>query len=79
MVSVLRPNCKVDTGLPHSELTIAKMLKKKNYATSIIGKWHLGHTPDYMPTRYGFDSFYGLLYSNDMDPVKLYRNEEVIE
>ncbi len=79
MVSVLSPKRKIDIGLPHSELTIAKMLKKKNYATSIIGKWHLGHTPDYMPARYGFDYFYGLLYSNDMDPVKLYRNEEVVE
>lgn len=79
MVSVLTPHMETEVGLPHSELTIAQMLKKKKYATKIIGKWHLGHTPDYMPMKYGFDSFYGLLYSNDMDPLRLYRNDKVEE
>ena len=56
-------------GLPSSEITIAEMLKEKDYATGIIGKWHLGHLPEYLPTQQGFDSYYGIPYSNDMDAV----------
>ena len=56
-------------GLPPSEITIAKALKTKGYATTCIGKWHLGHLPRYLPTRHGFDSYYGIPYSNDMDRV----------
>ena len=66
-------------GLPLSEITIAKALKAKNYETGIIGKWHLGDFPPYMPNSYGFDYYYGLPYSNDMQPLPLYRNKEVIE
>jgi len=47
---------------------MAEMLKAMGYATSIIGKWHLGHLPEYLPTRRGFDEYYGLPYSNDMWP-----------
>jgi arylsulfatase A len=53
-------------GLPDSELTIAAMLQQRGYATGIVGKWHLGHLPQYLPTRHGFDSFFGIPYSNDM-------------
>lgn len=56
-------------GLPQSEVTIAEMLKQKGYATGIIGKWHLGHLPEYLPTTQGFDSYYGIPYSNDMNAV----------
>ena len=56
-------------GLPSDEITIAKALKTKGYATCAIGKWHLGDLPDYLPTKHGFDSFYGLPYSNDSDWV----------
>jgi arylsulfatase A-like enzyme len=56
-------------GLPPDEITIARALKAKGYATCAIGKWHLGDLPDYLPTRHGFDSFYGLPYSNDSDWV----------
>lgn len=66
-------------GLPKSEITLADLLNEYGYATAAIGKWHLGNTPDYFPTRRGFDYFYGLMYSNDMAPLQLYRNEEVIE
>ncbi len=73
-------------GLPDSEITIAHALKKKKYATMCIGKWHLGHLPRFLPTRRGFDSFYGLPYSNDMDNparggpgVPLMRDEKIIE
>lgn len=58
-----------DGGLPQSELTIAKLLKEADYQTACIGKWHLGHLPEYLPTSHGFDSYYGIPYSNDMDPT----------
>jgi arylsulfatase A len=54
------------TGLPVDELTIADLLAEQGYATMAVGKWHLGHLPDYLPTVNGFDQFYGLPYSNDM-------------
>ena len=53
-------------GLPLNEITIADILSDKGYKTMAIGKWHLGHRPEYLPTSRGFDSFYGLPYSNDM-------------
>ena len=56
-------------GLPQGEVTIAEMLKQKNYATGIIGKWHLGHLPEHLPTTQGFDYYWGIPYSNDMDLV----------
>ena len=56
------------TGISASEETIAEVLKKKNYACGIFGKWHLGHLPQFLPTRHGFDEYYGLPYSNDMWP-----------
>jgi arylsulfatase A-like enzyme len=54
-------------GLPQSEITIAKALKTKGYHTSAIGKWHLGHKTSYLPIHHGFDSYFGIPYSNDMD------------
>ena len=62
---VLFPNS--SGGLPPSEITIAEVLKQKNYATAAIGKWHLGHLPQFLPTQQGFDSYYGIPYSNDMN------------
>jgi arylsulfatase A len=58
-------------GLNPNEITIARLLKMLGYRTFIIGKWHLGHLARYLPTRHGFDSYYGIPYSNDMaiDPV----------
>lgn len=61
-------------GLDQKEVTIADMLKEKGYATACIGKWHLGDKPEYMPAVQGFDSYYGIPYSNDMkgrSPVEL--------
>ncbi len=55
-----------DRGLPPDEITIADHLKQKNYATACIGKWHLGHLDKYLPTAQGFDTYYGIPYSNDM-------------
>ena len=64
---VLFPNS--HEGLRASEETIAELLKSAGYQTAAIGKWHLGHLPQYLPTAHGFDSYYGIPYSNDMDFV----------
>jgi len=56
-------------GLPDGELTIPELLKTKGYATACFGKWHLGHLPAYSPLAHGFDEFFGVPYSNDMDRV----------
>lgn len=57
------------TALAHEEITIAEMLKQKNYATGIFGKWHLGDSKEYLPLKQGFDEYLGIPYSNDMWPV----------
>jgi arylsulfatase A len=64
---VLFPNS--EGGLPASEITIAELLKEQGYATAAIGKWHLGHLPQYLPTAHGFDTYWGVPYSNDMDAL----------
>ncbi|NJB84286.1 arylsulfatase A-like enzyme [Lewinella marina] len=53
-------------GMPQTEVTLAEALRDAGYATGMVGKWHLGHLPDYLPTRHGFDYYYGIPYSNDM-------------
>lgn len=60
---------KAENGIAEGETTIAEMLKVRGYATAIFGKWHLGHLPQYLPTRHGFDEYFGLPYSNDMWPL----------
>ena len=79
-----------NSGINHSELTLAEMLKENGYSTGIYGKWHLGSKKEYFPTNHGFDEFYGILYSNDMwrwhpeypegypEDLLLYRNENPI-
>ncbi|HLV00884.1 MAG TPA: sulfatase-like hydrolase/transferase, partial [Acidobacteriota bacterium] len=75
-------------GIPAAELTLAEALKEKGYRTAAIGKWHVGHAkPEFLPTGQGFDSYFGLLYSNDMirpwvntdRPLELWRNDRPIE
>ena len=70
-------------GLNPKETTIAEILKTRGYATTCIGKWHLGDHPNFLPTRHGFDSYFGIPYSNDMGrkkiPLPLLRNDTVIE
>ena len=76
-----------ENGLPAEEWTLAEALNERGYRTSAIGKWHLGSWPGLLPTEHGFDSFFGLLYSNDMirpwvntdRPLELYRDTEAIE
>jgi len=66
-------------GLPLSEITIAEALKP-DYATALVGKWHLGHVaPFWPPTQHGFDLFFGLPYSHDMQPLHLYDAEPGVE
>ena len=57
-------------GLSSSEHTIAELLKKQGYATMAVGKWHVGDHPDFLPTKHGFDHYFGLPYSNDMGPAE---------
>ncbi len=59
-----------EAGLDPREITVAELLKPRGYVTAIIGKWHLGDQPEFMPTRQGFDYFFGLPYSNDMGPAE---------
>lgn len=79
------------TGISSSEITLPEILKRRGYATAIVGKWHLGHKPEFLPRKHGFDYHFGTPYSNDMGdvqyrtpefkapPLPLMRNEEVIE
>jgi len=62
----LGPHTKV--GLGDDEMTLAQLLKRQGYATAMFGKWHLGDSPQFMPTRHGFDQFFGLPMSNDYWP-----------
>ena len=84
----LGPNSK--KGINPEELLLSEMLKTKGYKTAIYGKWHLGDDKKFLPTRHGFDDFFGILYSNDMWPfhaeypnsypdLMLYENENPIE
>lgn len=74
-------------GLPETEITIASKLKSRGYTTGIIGKWHLGHLPQYLPVKHGFDYYFGIPYSNDMipsprntyPPLPLYKDSKIIE
>ena len=66
------------TGMPSSEYTIAELLNDNGYITGIIGKWHLGHKYEYLPLQQGFDSFFGIPYSNDMAST-VYRGNDVVD
>jgi arylsulfatase A len=74
-------------GLNPEQVTIAEMLKTVGYATKAVGKWHLGDELEYLPTNQGFDSYYGIPYSNDMYPAKsmkyakdcLFREEQSLQ
>jgi arylsulfatase A len=64
--NVIGPKSKI--GIGDQEQTIAEILKPLGYATACYGKWHMGHQPKFLPTRHGFDEYFGLPYSNDMWP-----------
>ena len=85
MTRVLVP--KEKWGLPVSEITLAEALEQQGYTTACIGKWHLGGRRPYRPGKHGFDSFFGVLYSNDMSllpllkwpRLELWRDGKVVE
>ncbi len=66
ILGALGPASKI--GINEKETTLAEVLKSRGYATAVYGKWHLGHAPKFLPTRHGFDDYFGLPYSNDMWP-----------
>jgi arylsulfatase A len=66
-------------GMNLDEVTLANVLKNRGYRTICIGKWHLGRPVEYLPTSRGFDEYFGIPYSNDMNPRVLMHNTEVIE
>lgn len=66
-------------GLPTSEITIARHARDNGYATGCFGKWHLGHMHPHLPTDHGFDEYFGIPYSNDMNPRWLMDGDRVIE
>jgi arylsulfatase A-like enzyme len=76
-------------GLNPGETTLGNQFRSRGYATAIYGKWHLGHQPPFLPTRRGFDEWFGIPYSNDNGPLHpvtrgipslpLYHNEELVE
>jgi len=65
------------TGIPEDEALVPEILKRRGYRTGIIGKWHLGDQPGHLPNDNGFDSFYGVLYSNDMGEFDVWRDQEI--
>ena len=62
-------------GLNPAETTVATLLRQQGYATALVGKWHCGDQPEFLPTRHGFDRYYGLPYSNDMSRMKVLMEE----
>lgn len=63
--------------LPKEEITLSEVLQRSGYQTHMVGKWHLGSREGYRPTDFGFDNWFGVLYSNDMYPLDLYDNDQV--
>ena len=66
-------------GLPLTERTLGEIFRGSGYRTACIGKWHLGHQPEFRPRRRGYDEYLGILYSNDMHRVELLDGERVVE
>lgn len=68
-----------DIGIAQNEITLAEVFHEAGYATKCIGKWHMGHKPEFFPVEHGFDEYFGILYSNDMRPVQLIENRDTVE
>ena len=66
-------------GLPDDELTLGRLFQKGGYYTACVGKWHLGHQPEFYPTKRGFNEYLGILYSHDMRPVQVIDGTKVVE
>ena len=68
-----------DIGISDSEIMLGEVFQEAGYKTKCIGKWHLGHKPEFFPVNHGFDEYYGILYSNDMRPVQIIENLDTVE
>ena len=66
-------------GIPSDELLLGEVLQKNGYRTCAVGKWHLGHQPEFNPTKHGFNEYLGILYSHDMRPVQVVDGTKVVE
>lgn len=64
-------------GIPEDELLLPELLRARGYRTALVGKWHLGDHAPYLPNQRGFDVFYGVLHSNDIEPFEVYRDGRV--
>ena len=67
------------SGIPAEEVTLAEALRAEGYATACVGKWHLGHLPQFLPTNNGFDSYFGIPYSNDMDQTRNVSTRDLVK
>ena len=76
-ISTVRRMLGVGNELPVDEILLPEVLRAAGYATGMIGKWHLGETSGHRPNDFGFEDFYGVLTSNDMQPLHVYRNGEI--
>lgn len=65
------------TAIPEDEVLLSEVLQRRGYHTGMVGKWHLGDRPGHVPNDRGFDSFYGVHYSNDESPYDIYRQRSV--
>src|SRR5262249_54235180 len=68
-----------DLGLSSGEVTLGDAFHAAGYQTACVGKWHLGHLPQFRPLKRGFDEYFGILYSNDMHRVELFDGDKVVE
>jgi uncharacterized sulfatase len=64
-------------AIPQDEVLLPEVLVRRGYRTGMVGKWHLGDRPGHLPNDRGFDAFYGVLYSNDVQPYAIYRDREI--
>jgi arylsulfatase A-like enzyme len=76
-LATVRKMLGVGNELPRDEILLPEALAAAGYATGMIGKWHLGEIPGHRPLDFGFQEFYGVLTSNDMQPLPIYRNAAI--